>query len=88
MKAEVAKFLETVAEENGLDAEVRDDYSGRGMYGDETHAIVTDDPMGLLCHAVNFVKEYANDVVEGELIIPELNGFRTDSMGRYSQVLY
>ncbi len=28
--------------DDGYEAEVRDDYSGRGMYGKETHAVVTD----------------------------------------------
>lgn len=50
-----AEFFKNAAEEVGLDIEVRDDYSGRGMYGKITHAIVADSLCdlipALLCHA-------------------------------------
>lgn len=48
MTKEQAEFFKIAAEEVGLDIEVRDDYSGRGMYDKITHAIVTDSLCGLI----------------------------------------
>lgn len=38
----VAKYLELAATEIGLDCEIVDGYSGRGMYGEETIAVRLD----------------------------------------------
>lgn len=40
MKTEHSKKIMDVAEEEGLDLRLRERYSGRFMYGRETHAIV------------------------------------------------
>lgn len=67
MTKEQAEFFKNAAEEVGLEIEMRDGYSGRGMYGKTTFAVVTDSLSdlipALLCHAAyNYV-----DVVENNL---------------------
>lgn len=42
MKLELAKMIVDALEQNGDEAELRKDYSGRGMYGKTTAAIVTE----------------------------------------------
>ena len=39
MDAPIAKALFEALEDQGCDVNYRDDYSGRGMYGQDTHAI-------------------------------------------------
>jgi len=57
--------------------EIREEYSGRGMYGSTCVAIVCSDPVALgYCMAVAGVS------------YDHLGGFRTDSMGRYDRVYY
>lgn len=43
---EILEMLESIAQE--VDGEVRDNYSGRGMYGATCYAITTDDYIGCL----------------------------------------
>jgi len=41
MTQEEAELMEEFLEKDGYDAEIRDDYSGRMMYGKTTFAVVT-----------------------------------------------
>jgi len=74
-----AEFFKNAAEEVGLDIEVRDEYSGRGMYGKTTYAIITDSITdlipALLCHAAY---DYVDIVADGLFDNFKL---RQDSMG-------
>jgi hypothetical protein len=82
MELRTAQTLVDLIENNGEEAELHEDYSGRGMYGDTTSGIVLDDPSQILaaiCRIVgeggridNDLKEMAEDLE---------SGFRTDSMG-------
>lgn len=45
-KAQAEKIVK-VLEEDGIEASIRDDYSGRCMYGATCVAIVCDDPMAV-----------------------------------------
>lgn len=98
MKIEIAKLLAKAAETLCLEAEVREDYSGRGMYGKQTAAIVFDQ-MGELMAIVAKASQYAADTTEYEDeegnripdtddLIEEVQKFRFDSMGRSSQIVY
>jgi hypothetical protein len=76
MRQEVAELL---SEDMG---EIRDDYSGRGMYGKSTHAVVYDsrgDFESALINAAFEVGARGSDNVEG--ILGELKNLGTDSMG-------
>jgi hypothetical protein len=73
-KAQAEKIVRAL-EEEGIDASIREDYSGRCMYGATCVAIVCDDPV-----AVGFAA--------GKARIPSKDRpKRQDNMGR-SMVLY
>lgn len=92
MKIEQAKFLQRVTEDQGnQECDLREDYSGRCMYGATTAGIVVDSLPQLLTDVLN----YMNDKVGESDIqmewnggdVPHFTGFRTDSMGR-SMIIY
>jgi hypothetical protein len=88
MTSEAANFLVNVADSYGIEARLRDDYSGRGMYGSSTHGIVTDEPIHLLSCAIDYAaSEAAYD--ENTDNIPNFSEerFSTDNMG-YDTIIY
>lgn len=74
MTKEQAEDIVRIAGEKELEVEMRDDYSGRGMMGRRTYAVVG----------------YASDIQEciddSEVCYEE--DFRTDSMGKSHSVYY
>lgn len=73
------------------DSHVRPDYSGRGMYGSTTPAIVSDAPEALIGWAIAAAMIDAHDddysvsaIEDAKQLIP----MRSDSMGRSSIVYY
>ena len=62
MNIQSANFLVEVAANNGIDAELYEGYSGRGMYGEETTGVTTENPVKLLGLAIAF----ALDIDRGE----------------------
>ena len=73
-----AKIAEEIAYH--ADLEIRDDYSGRGMYGEETHGLVGDMDSfveGLIETTIMAVED------EDDELLDKLRRFRlrTDSMG-------
>lgn len=100
MKQEHADLIAEAAEMIGLDVEARS-YSGRGMYGDETAAIVGDvgDVMACVAQAMadlveereaneHYDRDEENDsLVDPEDFVADMMKIRTDSMG-FSTVLY
>jgi hypothetical protein len=53
MKIEVAKALANAAAEIGVDMDIREGYSGRGMYGKTTVGVICEDwPILLQCAAL------------------------------------
>lgn len=62
-----------------IEADIREDYSGRGMYGTTTAGIVTDANM--------VVVGYCAGVAETDIDFWEVEQFRTDSMG-LSTIIY
>lgn len=82
MQIEVAKILAEVC-----DGEVRDDYSGRNMYGKQTAGIVVEGGtnailLGVL-ENIDQVQEQL-DEIDGPLKF----SLREDSMGRYDMIVY
>ena len=64
------------------DGEVREDYSGRGMFGKTTAGVICDNPMDIL-KGVLSDPSYVADVMEDQEIAvhQHLSQFQTDSMG-------
>ena len=82
MTKEQAKFIEIVTVSCGnQDIDVRDDYSGRGMYGAKTYGVVVNSLPILLADCINYMREMA--LVNNESVInnvPDFDEFRTDNM--------
>jgi hypothetical protein len=77
---------EVLKESHGYDASVRDDYSGRGMYGEKVPAIVTDAPSVLV--GATFATVMLNDYEAQEYEVLEVTPMRVDSMGKSAMVYY
>lgn len=86
MTKETAEFLKEAIENNGGDATIHEDYSGRGMYGSTTCGIVVDDPMSVLADVLKYISESLIDednetcIYEGRRFTAD--SFRMDNMGR------
>lgn len=95
MTKEFATFLSDAAEHCGTEISIRDDYSGRGMYGNTTYAVVVNNMSELLLNVVQYIKETLENMSQDELaaanFIPDvydMGRLRTDNMGRDSVVVY
>lgn len=75
MKEKVARALYDALENEGVTVELRDDYSGRGMYGKTTFGLSGD--FGFCDVAV----AWATACQEDEELRPSELGFTSDSMG-------
>lgn len=75
MQQRLAEILSEVVE----DSEVRYNYSGRGMYGEETTGLVVAGGLGTVLGAVLRNVEELAEEFEADEIAP--GHFRTDSMG-------
>lgn len=93
MNIEFAKFLKRVCEEVGnQECDLRENYSGRGMYGRETVGIVVDSVPMLLSDVLQWVNDNISDYSDGVKSwdggeIPDTSDLRIDNMGR-STILY
>ena len=85
MTKEQAEFLASVCEEYGIEYDIRDSYSGRGMYGKTTHAIVVPGLSTLLCSTVDYMRGLSQEELNQ---IPPMYDFNQDNMGRDSVILY
>jgi len=88
MTKELAEFLVRATEHCGTqEIDHRTAYSGRGMYGQTTHAVVVNDTNGLLVDLIQYVREEIEDAVPTEELlesIPDVSSvhLRMDNMGR------
>lgn len=95
MKKEHADMIQEAANVIGLDVETRDDYSGRGMYGEEVSAVVGDlgDIMACVAQAMKSLVEDLETAKEDDKypdpddFIDDLRNTSIDNMGR-SYVIY
>lgn len=102
MRLALAQMFSMAAEDLGGEIEVRESYSGRGMFGENTAAVVFEggesDMLSLGAYVgANFkklkervAKEFGADVV-GYLVedlFADLSDMRFDSMGRSGRVAY
>lgn len=83
MQLEAAQFLIDAANYAGIEAEIYENYSGRGMRGESTAGVVVENPIALLGAAI----EYAAEGDDRDLSGWDLHKLKTDSMG-LSSILY
>ena len=78
MTMELAQWLETACERYGIEAEVYEGYSGRGMYGSKTTGLTFSGDMGqLLLAALTAARDDGDDMPE-----IDMEFLHTDNMGR------
>lgn len=89
MKLEVAEALVQVLDDEGIEADLRESYNGRGMFDKTTAGVVlregtmADVVMAVINNATCFVAEEAEPVEFFDLSeMFTVKNFRTDSMGR------
>ena len=87
MQLELAEILAEMINDFGDSAEVRKDYSGRGMYGKGTAAIITNVNFGRI---LAMVIEAADMFVDagGDSIFENVDDFSIDNMGKSDYVIY
>lgn len=86
MKLETAQLLSDTAWDSGIESEVREDYSGRGMYGESTSGVVVNSVEDFV-RMVALTVAYIEDFDEREDFATEIQNIKTDSMGR-SVIVY
>ena len=67
---------------------IRENYSGRGMYGKETTAIVCSDLMSVMAAIACEVEEVDMNEYWQDVELSDIRHLQTDSMGRSSIVIY
>ena len=80
MKKKTAVALRNAAEELGVDIEVDNDYSGRGMYGDTTYAVTVSGVASLA--TLIAVAGRSIDSASHEQFVTDMQNLRSDNMGR------
>lgn len=94
MTKEFAQFLVEVTEHCGnQEIDLREGYSGRGMYGRETCSVVVNSPLQLITDMTEYIRTNLGDDDNGNFPwlggeVPEPEVLRMDSMGRDSVVIY
>ena len=81
MKESIIKRIEEAANELGFEVEVRDEYSGRGMFGETAHAIVMNDENDFYVAAISVAFKIDNDTEESDDFIQDMQDITFDSMG-------
>jgi hypothetical protein len=93
MDAAIANHIIQASETIGLDLELREDYSGRSMYGSTTHAITGDesDFMKAVAYAAGTIDCQDGDEdahFDLDDFVDAMGSVRTDSMGRSCLIWY
>ena len=76
-------LAEKIAENSYDEVEVREDYSGRGMYGETTAALTAESLSSIIVGMVRAAVELADseDDASVEELVDFAEGMRTDNMG-------
>jgi hypothetical protein len=90
MDIEFAKALAEAAETDGILMTVHAEYSGRGMYGQQTAAVVCDSWRDFAAAVALLVSAREGDLTcfDGPNVVDQIKRFSSDSMGRDSLVIY
>lgn len=82
MEIELAETIAEALDNAGIEAKVREEYSGRGMYGNSTAGVVFDGSLGDVLRAViNYAHEFCIEDEGWPEPKFDCNRIRTDSMG-------
>lgn len=81
MNIDTAWLLDNAAAVLDIDLDIREDYSGRGMYGVTTVAVVLDRASDLAAIAFEAGRATAHDRDEAAEAVHDLRNLRQDSMG-------
>ena len=89
MHEEIAQGIVEGAEVEGLELQLRENYSGRGMYGSTTAAIVADSLGEFMVGLARYCGDLDPCHRDGEIeeVVLAMTNLRTDNMGR-GVVLY
>ena len=88
MDKKLAEFLCEVANNADMECEIKENYSGRGMYGDTTTGLVTEYKLSsILLEAIQQILYEIDDEGEYEDINFDAQ-ITSDSMGKYSSIYY
>ena len=82
MTNELAKMLDVSGAEVGVDFEVIGNYSGRGMMGDQTAAVVVGSWTDMLAVVANLGGNVAARHGGCDHLVSELQNLRMDNLGR------
>lgn len=85
MQQNTVELIASSAEALGVEIRVEDDYSGRGMYGKTTHAVVYSSLGDLLACCADAAMTATAEGEHEEVVaafIRDLKQIRTDNMGR------
>ena len=80
MQKKTAVALRNAAEELGVDIEVDNDYSGRGMFGDTTYAVTVSGVASLA--TLIAVAGRSMNSASHEDFVEDMQNLRSDNMGR------
>lgn len=86
MTKEMAKFLKEASENAGNECDIRENYSGRCMYGKTTCGVEVNSVAQLLADVIQYISEHVEDddgtptAWTGPLP-PDPENFRVDNMG-------
>ena len=84
MELDLAKALCTAIQNEGFESEIRENYSGRGMYGETTTGIIIDDDCDLVTCIINQANLFVEDFNTSSFKI--WDRINQDSMGL--QIIY
>lgn len=79
MTKEQADFLTEALSYCGVDHDVRDDYSGRSMYGKTTSGVVVDSPLEVIGAVVGYMKSLTENELKD---VPDFGALKIDNMAR------
>jgi hypothetical protein len=90
MRQQTAEMLVSAGEDLGIECRVYEDYSGRGMYGKTTWAIVVPCQLSVVALAARAVQVAMGAGDEGDVdsIIEDVDRLSSDGMGRDSVIVY
>lgn len=90
MDLEAARALKKAADELEVELEIREGYSGRGMYGKETTAVVVGrvtDLISLATHAALSLEQGGHSF-RADSLVGLLSELSVDNMGRTDVIVY
>jgi hypothetical protein len=92
MRKAVAKAIVDAGQDIGLEVELYEGYSGRGMYGDSTDAVTFDNwsdfVQSVAAAAIRLSEDHdetaekSDDNIDPDMFVHDLGAIRTDNMGR------